>query len=255
MFIEVVGASGSKNAIDRIVCMRLGEKVLIDAGSASFIRSEDLNEIDAVILTHAHLDHILDLGFVLDSMVPTRQKPLLVMGSEACLSIIRTHYMNGLIWPDFTRIQANGSPILEYRVLADNEWSSLPGGVDCMPVPVNHPAGARGFLFRSGESLVVYSGDTGPTESLWNTALREGNPSAVVIEVSFPDSHRDIALASDHLSPTLAANELKKLDCNDIPVYIFHMKPWFCREIEAELASIRPSASFLKQGDRIWFTS
>lgn len=254
MFIEVVGASGSKNAVDRIVCMRLGEKVLIDAGSASFIPAEELKMTDAVLLTHAHLDHILDLGFILDSMVPEREKPLVVMGSEACLSIVRTHYMNGLIWPDFTRIQARGCPVLEYRIITDCCWTPLPGGVECMAVPVNHPAGARGFLFRSGGFTLVYSGDTGPTDTLWEKAAGEADLSAAVIEVSFPDSQRNIALAADHLSPSLAADEARKLNRPDIPVYLFHMKPWFAEEIESELGILGPNARILRQGDSIPFS-
>ncbi|RKZ00826.1 3',5'-cyclic-nucleotide phosphodiesterase, partial [Candidatus Fermentibacteria bacterium] len=113
MFIEVVGNSGSKNAESRLVCMKLGTRVLIDAGSAALISDEELDQIDLVLLTHAHLDHILDLGFILDSMISRRTRPLVVTGSEACLNIVKTHYMNGLLWPDFSKIQVEGRPILE----------------------------------------------------------------------------------------------------------------------------------------------
>ncbi len=254
MFIEVVGASGSKNSVDRIVCMRLGEKVLIDAGSASYIPYEQLKRTEAILLTHAHLDHILDLGFVLDSLVTERKSPLVVMGSEACISIVKTHYMNGLIWPDFTKIFSNGNPVLEYRIIEDYSWTDLPGGVSCMAVPVNHPAGARGYLFRSGDFTLVYSGDTGPTDSLWATAASEGSIRAAVIEVSFPDSRRGIALAADHLSPSLAVAEISKLDIPGIPIYIFHMKPWFAEEIEGDMSLRGSGARFLRQGDLIEFS-
>lgn len=253
MFIEVVGSSGSKNIDNRLVCMKLGNRVLIDAGSAALIPDNELDLVDVVLLTHAHLDHILDLGFILDSMVSRRIRPLVVTGSEACLNIVKEHYMNGLLWPDFTKIRVEGSPILEYRILADEVWTTLPGNVECMAVPVNHPAGARGFLFRSEGNLVVYSGDTGPTDKLWRTALEQGDPVAVVIEVSFPDSKRSIAMASDHLSPSLAADELNKLGCENIPVYVFHMKPWFAEEIKAELNLSGKQVILLKPGYRIEF--
>ncbi|MCK5786414.1 MAG: MBL fold metallo-hydrolase [Candidatus Sabulitectum sp.] len=254
MFIEVVGSCGSKDAICRLTCMRLGEKVLIDAGSAAFIPVEQLDTLDVVLLTHAHLDHILDLGFILDSMVSRRTRPLVVMGSEACLSIVRTHYMNGLLWPDFSKINVGGTPILEYKVLADEVWTTLPGEVECMPVPVNHPAGARGFLLRYNGKLVVYTGDTGPTDKLWKTAREQGEPAEVVIEVSFPDSKRSIAMASDHLCPSLAADELNKLGCKDIPVHVFHMKPWFAEEITGELNIPGKPVNLLRSGNRIEFS-
>ncbi|MCK5841397.1 MAG: 3',5'-cyclic-nucleotide phosphodiesterase [Candidatus Sabulitectum sp.] len=254
MFIEVVGSSGSKNIDNRLVCMRLGERVLIDAGSAALIPGPELDLVDIVLLTHAHLDHILDLGFILDSMVSRRTRPLVVMGSEACLNIVKSHYMNGLLWPDFSRIRIEGKAILEYRVLQDELWTALPGDVECMAVPVNHPAGARGFLFRHSGKVVVYSGDTGPTDKLWRMANKQEELTAVVIEVSFPNSKRDIAMASDHLCPSLAADELNKLGCADIPVHVFHMKPWFADEIIAELALPGSQTIFLKSGDRIEFT-
>lgn len=254
MFIEVVGASGSKNDISRLVCMKLGNRVLIDAGSAALIPDNELDLVDVVILTHAHLDHLLDLGFILDSMVSRRTRPLVVTGSEACLAIVKTHYMNGLLWPDFSKIRIESKPILEYRVLADEVWTNLPGNIECMAVPVNHPAGARGFLLRHKGHLVVYSGDTGPTEKLWRMANEQGDPVAVVIEVSFPDSKRNIAIASDHLCPSLAAEELHKLGCKEIPVYVFHMKPWFAGEIIAELNLPGKSVSLLKPGSRIEFS-
>ncbi len=254
MFIEAVGSCGSKNADCRLVCMKLGSRILIDAGSASFIPEDELDQVDMVLLTHAHLDHILDLGFILDSMVSRRSRPLIVMGSEACLNIVKTHYMNGLLWPDFSKIFIGETPILEYRLLEDEQWTTLPGNVDCMPVPVNHPAGARGFLFRSNGKIIVYSGDTGPTDNLWRMATEQGKPLAVVIEVSFPDSKRGIAIASDHLSPSLAADELRKLESSDAAVYIFHMKPWFAEEIISELSDSGRKVNLLTPGTRIEFS-
>ena len=72
--------------------------------------------------------------------------------------------------------------------------------------------------------------------------------------VSFPDSKRDIAMASDHLCPSLAADELNKLGCTDIPVHVFHMKPWFADEIIAELDLPGKQTIYLKSGYRIKFT-
>ncbi len=253
MYIEAVGSSGSKNTDCKLVCMKLGNRVLIDAGSAALIPDDELDLVDVVLLTHAHLDHILDLGFILDSMVSRRTRPLVVMGSEACLGIVKKHYMNGLLWPDFSKIRVNSKPILEYRVIADEVWTDLPGDVECMSVPVNHPAGARGFLFRSNGKTIVYSGDTGPTEKLWKIAREYGEPSAVIIEVSFPNSKRHIAMASDHLCPALADDELSKLDYKNADTYVFHMKPWFAEKIIKELDLLNRTVTLLKPGKRIEF--
>lgn len=251
MFIEAVGSSGSKNAEARLVCMKLGKKVLIDAGSAAFIPDDELALVDIVLLTHSHLDHILDLGFILDSMISNRTRPLTVMGSKACLSIVQTHYMNGLLWPDFSKIKVNGTPILEYKVLDDEKWIELPNGIECMSIPVNHPAGARGFLFRVDSKIVIYSGDTGPTERIWRLANENGNVVSVFLEVSFPNNKKSIAIAADHLCPSLAKDELEKLDNKTVPIYIFHMKPWFEDQIIEELILPGRNVTLLTPGYRV----
>jgi cAMP phosphodiesterase len=254
MFLEVVGSDGSKQAGSNLVTMRLGRSVLIDTGSASSLTNTDQMDAELVLLTHAHLDHVLELGFLIDAIASQRGTPLRVMGSPACLAIVKTHYMNDLIWPDFSGISTVYGPALEYSELVDGEWMELAGGVDAMPVPVNHGAGGRGFLFRSDRGSVVYTGDTGPTDDIWKAAAGLDNLTAIVAEVSFPDRLRNVALASDHLSPGLLSDEMAKLGRDEVPIYAFHLKPWFRHEIERDLArSFGERTVLLFRGDRLEF--
>lgn len=254
MFLEVVGADGSKQAGNHLVSMKLGQSVLLDAGSASSLTNSEQMQIEIVLLTHAHLDHILDLGFLADATASQRSHSLTVMGSEAALGIVRKHYMNDLIWPDFSLLDNGSGAALDYRLLADEEWLELPGGLRALPVPVNHGAGARGFIFDSGRSTVAYTGDTGPTERIWEIASGREDLCMVIAEVSFPDRLTDVAIASDHLSPKLLEREMDKLDRPGIPIFAFHLKPWFRHEIERDLARrFRDRAVLLVRGDRFTF--
>ncbi len=254
MFLEVVGSDGSKQAGSNLVTMRLGESVLIDSGSASSLTNTDQMDTELVLLTHAHLDHVLELGFLIDAIASQRGTPLKVMGSPACLAIVKTHYMNDLIWPDFSGISTVYGPALEYSELIDGEWMELPSGIEALPVPVNHGAGARGFLFRSSQGAIVYSGDTGPTEEIWKIASDLENLTAIIVEVSFPDRLSNVALASDHLCPELLLAEMEKLGRDEVPIYAFHLKPWFRHEIERDLArSFGERTVLLFRGDRLEF--
>lgn len=255
MFLEVVGSDGGKNSEScRLVTMKLGDRVLVDAGSASSLRTSELDRIDLVLTSHAHMDHILELGFVVDSTATSRDTPIRVGGSPACLEAIRAHYMNDVVWPDFSRIRTSHGPAVVYEDLADLEWLDLPGGASTLPVPVNHGAGGRGFLFSSGSGTIVYTGDTGPTFTLWEEAEKRSDVKAVIAEVSFPDSLMDTAIASDHLTPGLLAKELSKFDGLGLPVYAFHLKPWFRQEIDRDLSrQFGDTAVLLMRGDRLVF--
>lgn len=252
MRFDVIGVDGSKGHGCNLVTMMLGSSVLLDAGSATMLSDRQQQGIEMVLLTHSHLDHVLELGFLLDATVSFRDTPLRVAGSRACLEVVRRHYMNDLIWPDFSRIRTSSGPSLEYVELADGEWMDLPGGVSALTGPVSHGAGARGFLFSSGDGSLLYTGDTGPTGRIWEMGRSSPELHSVITEVSFPDRMSDLAMASDHLTPALLEDELRKLDREDVTVYAIHLKPWFRHEIERDLARrFSDGVTVLRSGDRL----
>lgn len=253
MILEVVGCDGGKQEDRYLVSMKLGQNVLLDAGSAGSLSNDEQKEINRVLITHAHLDHVLELGFLADARIGQVDSTLEVQASSAAITIINEHYMNDLLWPDFSGIVRSGKPVLVYSELKDMEWMVLGDDLEVMPIPVNHGAGGRGFLIRSGSGCIVYSGDTGPTEDIWRHAREIENLKAIVVEASFPDRLEDTALASDHLTPSLLIHEMKKLG-RELPIYVFHLKPWFRHEIERDLARrFIDKAVLLSRGDKIEF--
>ena len=254
MYLDIIGVDGSKQYGCNLCSMLLGESVLLDAGSASMLSARQQRNVEMVLLTHAHLDHVLELGFMIDATVTIRDEPLKVMGSRACLSIVRKHYMNDLIWPAFSRIKTSSGPTLVYEEIEDRSWFSLPGGLRAWSEPVCHGAGARGFIFSSESGSIVHTGDTGPTESIWKMAREIEDLKMVLAEISFPDSKTDVAIASNHLTPLLLEKELNKLDRPDVPVYAFHLKPWERHEIEKDVARrFSDRTVILRRGDRLEF--
>lgn len=253
MRMEVLGCDGGKQEGKYLVTMRLGANILLDAGSAASLNNEEQKAVEKVLISHAHLDHVHELGFLADTRLSQTETTLEVYGSKATLAIIREHYMNDLLWPDFSRIVRDGKPALLYREFTDYEWLEYEDGLEIMPVPVNHGAGGRGFLIRSDTACIAYSGDTGPTEDIWRVAAEQDNLALVVVEVSFPDSMESTAIAADHLTPSLLSVEMKKLDRN-VPIYAFHLKPWFRHEIVRDLSRhFIDRAVLLLRGERIEF--
>jgi ribonuclease BN (tRNA processing enzyme) len=81
---------------------------------------------------------------------------------------------------------------------------------------------------------LLYTGDTGPTDSIWEATDRI---DCVIMEVSFPNRMEEFAIRSGHLTPKLTVKELQKMENLHGKVLITHQKPLYlkqiCREIEA----------------------
>ena len=95
------------------------------------------------------------------------------------------------------------------------------------------------------------SGDTGPTEALWQTARSVRGIRAIILECAFPNRLGPLAQVAKHMTPALIRREIDKLP-PDIPVWIFHVKPQFYDEIAEELSGIDGSRVSILEQDRIY---
>src|SRR2546422_7871897 len=68
------------------------------------------------------------------------------------------------------------------------------------PVQVNHTVPTTGFIIHDGSSGLIYSGDTGPTETLWRTARGLHGLRAVILECAFPNRLGPLAEIAKHRS-------------------------------------------------------
>ncbi len=117
---------------------------------------------------------------------------------------------------------------------------------------VDHIVPAYGYLVRKPGRAVLFSGDTRPTERIWQAARRQRDLKAIFLEVSFSDAQAAVARDSCHLTPGLLPAELAKAPPR-IPVYLYHMKPPSLSRIRREvrqlaeprlrLSGVRASAS------------
>lgn len=90
-----MGCSGGIGGGAQTTAMLLDDDILIDAGTAvgSLIMAE-MCKIDHIFVTHAHLDHVAFIPFLVDTAGSFRTRPVTVYVLQVKLDILREHLFN-----------------------------------------------------------------------------------------------------------------------------------------------------------------
>ena len=254
--LRVLGCSGSIARDCRTTAFLLDDDVLIDAGSGvGDLTLDELLRVDDILLSHAHLDHVLGLPLLADSVMRRRQGrgPIRVHALAETLQVLRTHLFNDQLWPDFTRLPSPQAPVIDLRPLAVGDTLTLGAQRRRLRVlPARHTVPAVGYAVLGAAGDWVYTGDTGPNPALWD-ALRGLRLRQLVIEIAFPEADRAVAADAQHHCPSTLAAELARVP-QDVEVMLTHLKPGELPTVLAELgARLGPGrvVSVLHAGQRL----
>ena len=248
--IHILGAYGSKFSNMNPTCFLINDSICIDAGNILAPLGEKAKNIHHILLTHSHLDHILDIPFLIDNTLSLREFSLNLIGLEETLNDIKSYIMNWDIWPDFSAIKLLKKD--EYAVNLKNiNYSEIfeINGIRFQPVKVNHTVPTTGYIINE---KIIISGDTTNSEEFINKINKIKTIEKVFIDVSFPSNMEEIAKVSKHHSVTSFKEEIKKIK-RDIEIYVYHMKPPFVEQIIEEVNQISKDIKFLKEGDVFYF--
>lgn len=228
MKIRVLGCSGGIGGSHlRTTAFLIDHDILIDAGTGvGDLTIAELAAVDHVFITHSHLDHVVSLPFIMDSVGDMRDRPLTVHATAETIKILQDHIFNWRIWPDFSQMPG-GRPFLEYSVLSEAEPVSLNGRM-MTALPVNHTVPAVAYQLDSGAASLVFSGDTGPCEDFWAAVSRIKNLRYLLVECAFPDTEKALAIESCHYCPSLLMSDLLQWQpywTSEVAVFITHLKP------------------------------
>ncbi|MBI4745385.1 MAG: 3',5'-cyclic-nucleotide phosphodiesterase [Deltaproteobacteria bacterium] len=254
MKMKVLGSYGAEFPGFKTMGLLINDTVLVDAGSVtSSLSIEEQERISDILVTHSHLDHIKDILFLADNLAGRGKNHINIIATDEIISIIQGTFFNNMIWPDFTLIPTTSDPIIRFKKIKTEENIKI-DHLTVKAVDVDHTVKGVGYFISDGNGAIMISGDTGPTDRIWQIANEKKDMKAIFIETSFPDNLERLAEISKHLTPHLLKEELKKLKRRDIPVYIVHMKPQYIDALKKEITEIgHPCIHFLEQGQELTF--
>lgn len=250
MKIRILGCYGAELSGFNTVSFLINDAIILDAGAiTSTLNLSEQAKITDILVSHSHLDHIKDIPFLAANMVGITHHTINIISAEAILTYIKAHLFNDAIWPDFAILPTPDAPIIKFQHVPTNQDIPL-HDITIRAVRVNHLVDAVGYIIKDKTSTIVYTGDTGPTEEIWEETNREKNLKAIFIETSFPNRMKKLADDSGHLTPSGLAGELKKIHNGSPDIFILHIKPQHLPEIKEEIGHIgNPRVNLLNQGE------
>ncbi|MBZ5732947.1 MBL fold metallo-hydrolase [Nocardioides sp. TRM66260-LWL] len=231
MRLTVLGCSGSYNGPDAAASSYLVEaehddgtgsrtwRLLLDLGSGALGPLQRLTDplgIDAVLLSHLHADHCLDLCgyYVMRKYHPTGAQPRLpVWGPSTTADRMARAY----------DLELDPGMHEEFDFLT---WAGPitigPFAIEAQPV--EHPVEAYAMRISADGAVLAYSGDTGPCGGLDAVAK---DADLLLAEASFRSC--DVNPPALHLTGTECGEVATRMGVRRLVVT--HVPPWFTSDV------------------------
>lgn len=231
MKLTVVGCSGSIPSVESACSSYLveadGFRLLLDMGNGALgelQRHIGLDDLDAIVLSHLHADHCIDLCayFVVRyyNHGPGAARSLPVYGPEGTEERLTAGHGD-------TPTLSAMSEVFDFHTLKPGSYSIGPFTVHAEQV--RHPVEAYGLRIEHGGRSLTYSGDTGVCEPLDQLAAQS---DLFLCEAAFTDGKEDIP--DLHLNGREAGESAQRAAARRL--VLTHIPPWTDPAVNLEAA-------------------
>ncbi len=251
MKVRVLGCSGGVNQDMATTSFLVDEDILIDAGTGvGTLPLGEMRHIKHIFITHSHLDHIVSIPLLVDTLFENLiGQPLVVHALPETIKALQEHIFNWTIWPDFTRLPDKTNTVIKLEPMTPGSVVELAGRQIEM-IGVNHSVPAVGYRVAAEGKAFAFSGDTTSNENLWVSLNRHDSLDLLFVESAFANKDIELAKIAFHYCPRLLAEDLPKLK-HKTKVCISHLKPGDEQEIIEQCKAALPDWDIhqLKSGD------
>jgi len=235
----------------------LNDKNTIDAGSLLKYINVATTDLEYIWLTHSHLDHIVDIAYMLDKYFSLRRKTLNIVGLPQTIQAIKENFLNDTIWPDFSKIKliTGESMVVNYIELEFAKKYKLSANEYIEAFETDHTVDSCGYIYTKNNNSIMITADTLSLDNAIDILNKRKNINSLVVECSFPSELEKLAINTKHLTPKLLFCKLQNIKIDDIKLYINHMKPSYVERITKEFTeqNLKTGAILLKEKEIIKF--